>query len=154
MHAFKDAAGEDWLLQINVGAIKRVRALLGVDLLALEQGAPPLITRLGTDVILLCDVIFVLLKPQADALGITDEQFGAALEGEAILNAQTAFYEELESFFQSLGRIDVMVALQKQRAMIDAAMMVVQKQLELVDPLAEVEMIFGEQSMNSQPSAG
>ncbi|MBU0717313.1 MAG: hypothetical protein KJ749_03615, partial [Planctomycetes bacterium] len=59
-----------------------VKGLLDVNLLELEAGDPPLLTRLGTDVILLCDVIFALVKPQADTSGVTDEQFGAALGGE------------------------------------------------------------------------
>jgi len=43
-----------------------------------ETGDPPLLTRLGTDVILLCDVIFASVKPQADQHGVSDEQFRAA----------------------------------------------------------------------------
>jgi len=70
-------------------------------------------------VILLCDVIFVLVKPQADAAGVSDEQFAAALGGDAILAAQTAFYEELVDFFRKLGRTDLAKAVDAQRRMID-----------------------------------
>ena len=152
MHAFKDAAGKDWLVEINVGAIKRVRALVAVDLLALEDGAPPLLTRLGMDVVLLCDVVFALIEPQAKAAGVTDEQFGASLGGEAILHAHAAFYQELTGFFRSLQRPDLVMAIAKQAEMIGLAVRTVEQRLTIIDPAAEVEVIFGERSTNSPES--
>ena len=102
MKTFTDNAGRAWTLALTIGAAKRVKSLLGVNLLELEAGDPPLLTRRGTDVILLCDAIFALVKPQADAAGVTDEQFAAAMGGDAILaTCQTAFYEELVDFSAS-----------------------------------------------------
>jgi len=106
MKTFTDTAGRTWTLALTIDAAKRVKGLLDVNLLELEAGDPPLLTRIGTDVILLCDVIFALVKPQADASGVTDEQFAAALGGETILAAQTALYEELVGFFRGLGADD------------------------------------------------
>ena len=79
MKTFTDSAGRTWTVSLTIDAAKRVKGLLDVNLLELEAGDPPLLTKLGTDVILLCDVIFALVKPQADAAGVSDEQFGAAL---------------------------------------------------------------------------
>ena len=119
MRAFTDSAGRAWTLSLTLDAAKRVKSLLGVNLLELDKGDPPLLTRLGTDVILLCDVVFAILKPQAEAAGVTDEQFGGALGGDIILAAQTAFYEEMVDFFQKLGRADLAKAVEAQRRIIE-----------------------------------
>ena len=142
MRSFTDNAGRTWTIALSIGAVKRLKGLLGVDLLALAEGDPPLLTRLGTDVILLCDIIFALVKPQADQACVTDEQFGAALGGDAILSAQKAFYEELADFFLKLGRGDLARALSAQQALIGAAVAETQRRLEVIDPEAEVKLIF------------
>jgi hypothetical protein len=153
VRSFTDNAGRTWTIAMNLGAVKRLKGLLGVDLLALADGEPPLLTRLGTDVILLCDVIFALVKPQADQAGVTDEQFGAALGGEAILAAQKAFYEELTDFFLKLGRSDLARALTTQQALIQAAVAETSKRLSIIDAEAEVKAIFGGSSTSSPESA-
>ncbi len=139
MKTFTDTAGRTWTIALTIDAAKRVKGLLDVNLLELESGDPPLLTRLGTDVILLCDVIFALVKPQADSAGVTDEQFGAALGGEAILAAQTALYEELVGFFRGLGRADLSKAVQAQRRMIDLAVTRIETRIDRLDLEAAVE---------------
>jgi len=153
MRSFTDNAGRTWTLALNLGAVKRLKALLKVDLLALAEGDPPLLTRLGTDVILLCDVIFGLVKPQADQAGVSDEDFASGLSGDAILAAQKAFYEELAGFFQSLGRPDLSRAVTTQQALIGAAVEATRKRLETIDPEAEVQAIFGRSSTSLPESA-
>jgi len=161
MKTFTDNAGRAWTLSLTIDAAKRVKGLLNVNLLELEAGDPPLLTRLGTDVILLCDVIFALVKPQADAAGVSDEQFGAALGGEAILAAQTAFYEELVDFFRKLGRTDLAKAVDAQRRMIDLAVRRIETRIEHLDLEAAIETalggvsesIPGESSTSSPPSS-
>ena len=153
MKTFTDNAGRAWTLSLTIDAAKRVKGLLDVNLLELEAGDPPLLTRLGTDVILLCDVIFALVKPQADAAGVTDEQFGAALGGETILAAQTAFYEELVDFFRKLGRTDLAKAVDAQRRMIDLAVRRIETRIDRLDLEAAVESTLGEPSTNLPPSS-
>ena len=87
MKTFTDAAGRTWTITLNLGTALAVKDKLGVDLLQPEAGDPPLLTRLGTDELLLCDVIYCLLQPHAGRRGVSDEQFGEALGGEAILAA-------------------------------------------------------------------
>jgi hypothetical protein len=174
MKTFTDTAGRTWTLALTIDAAKRVKSLLDVNLLELEAGDPPLLTRLGTDVILLCDVIFALVKPQADAAGVTDEQFAAALGGDVVLAAQTAFYEELVDFFRKLGRRDLAKAVDAQRRMIDLAVARIETRLDKLDLEAAVsetlseaegettleavsarsESIRGEPSTSSPPSSG
>ena len=58
-----------------------------------------LIERLVTDPVLLCDCVYAVCKPEADARGITDEDFGRAMAGDVIEHACTALLEELVDFF-------------------------------------------------------
>ncbi|HNQ22490.1 MAG TPA: hypothetical protein PKK06_05290 [Phycisphaerae bacterium] len=162
MKTFTDTAGRTWTLALTIDAAKRVKGLLGVNLLELDAGDPPLLTRLGTDVILLCDVIFALVKPQADAVGVSDEQFAAALGGDAVFAAQTAFYEELMDFFRKLGRTDLAKAVDAQRRMIDLAVARIETRIDKLDLEAAVsktlseadgESTRGGPSTNSPPSS-
>jgi len=153
MKTFTDNAGRAWTVSLTIDAAKRVKGLLDVNLLELEAGDPPLLTRLGTDVILLCDVIFALVKPQADAASVSDEEFAAALGGETILAAQTAFYEELVDFFRKLGRTDLAKAVDAQRRMIDLAVRRIETRIDRLDLEAAVESTLGEPSTSSPPSS-
>lgn len=109
MKTFKDNCGREWSVEINVSAIKRVRSMLAVDLLNVLEGT--LIQDLVTNPILLVDVLYVVCKPQADAKGVTDEQFGEGMAGDAIESATKALLDELVSFSPSpkdranLGRV-------------------------------------------------
>lgn len=109
MRFFVDNAGRTWTVTVNVDAIKRVRGLLNVDLLEIIEGA--LIDKLIRDPVLLCDVVYAVCKPEADARDVTDEEFGRAMAGDAIEHATTALLEELVAFCPSprdranLGRI-------------------------------------------------
>ena len=74
MKSFTDNTGRTWTLSVTVGTIKRVRALCNVDLagvISIESGAQPkvdLLERLGSDPVLLVDVLYAVCKPEADAL--------------------------------------------------------------------------------------
>ncbi|MGH2271921.1 hypothetical protein ACQ9LF_08985 [Anaerohalosphaeraceae bacterium U12dextr] len=146
MKTFTDNAGKVWTLVLTIDSAKRVKSLLGINLLEPEAGEPPLLTRLGTDEILLCDVLYCLIKPQADALGVTDEMFGQALGGDVILAAQNAFYDELVDFFQKRGRTDRAKAAQTQQKMINLAIERITNNLAKIDPVQKTAEIFGQVS--------
>jgi len=65
MRTFKDNAGRVWSVQLDVAALKRVRSLLGVNLLEVIEGK--LIDRLSNDPVFLCDVLYAVVKLEADA---------------------------------------------------------------------------------------
>jgi len=154
MKTFTDSTGKTWTISLTIDAAKRVKGLAGVNLLDLTAGEPPLLTRLGTDVILLCDVLYCLVKPQADAAGVTDEQFGSALGGEAILAAQTAFYEELVDFFHKAGRGEVARAVQTQRRMIDLTIQRIETRIEHMDIETMLDAALGKSSTSLPASPG
>jgi len=67
MKTFTDTAGRTWAISLNLGTAMAVKDSLGIDLLQPEAGDPPLLTRLGTDELLLGEVICCLLAGQFEA---------------------------------------------------------------------------------------
>lgn len=105
MHTFTDNSGRVWTLSVNVAAMKRVRALCGVDLASIvevdENDRPSfkLLEQLSSDPVLLVDVLFAVCKPEADARNINDEDFAAAILGNVITAATDALLEDIIDFF-------------------------------------------------------
>ena len=102
MHTFSDTQGRPWTITLNVDAIRRVRSVLNINLLDAIEGK--LLERLITDPVLLCDILFVVIQPQAITHGISDEDFGRSLGGDVLDVATTALLEELVDFFPSAKR--------------------------------------------------
>lgn len=138
MRSFKDNEGRQWAVDINVAALKRVRGLTGTDLMQVVEGT--LIEKLIRDPILLCDVVYAICKPEADGRGVSDEDFGRSMAGDAIEHATTAVLEELVGFCPSprdranLGRV-----LQATQKVMERARDLVEKRLDSgeLDRLAE-----------------
>jgi len=121
MPQFTDSKGNGWSLAINIGTAKRVKELLRADLLQPLEGNPPLLTRLSTDLIFLCDLLYAVCKPDADERQISDTQFAECLAGEALHAAHGALLEGLDAFFLQLQRTDVVAAIGKQQEVIRRA---------------------------------
>ena len=110
MKTFTDNAGRTWTLLVNVATIKRVRALCGVDLnsiIEVEDGKPTtkLLERLSTDPVLLVDVLYAVCRPECEQKGVSDEDFGAAMAGDAIEQATSALLDEVIDFFPEAKRL-------------------------------------------------
>ena len=99
MKTFQDNSGRTWTVAVNVDGIKRVRSLLNVNLLDVLDDGCRLLAELHDDPILLVDVLYCLCKPEADANGITDEEFGRSMSGDALLKGANALLEGLSDFF-------------------------------------------------------
>ncbi|MBX3404507.1 MAG: hypothetical protein KF699_13940 [Phycisphaeraceae bacterium] len=154
MRSFKDNADRQWSVDINVTAIKRVRGLTGEDLMQVIEGT--LIEKLIRDPVLLCDVVYAICKPEADARSISDEEFGKAMAGDAIESATTAVLEELVGFCPSprdranLGRV-----FQATRKVMDRARDLVEKKLDSgeLDRLADRLLADGSQEATAGSSS-
>jgi hypothetical protein len=136
MRTFADNTGRTWTVTVNVEAVKRVRGLLSVDLLEVLDGK--LLERLAGDPILLCDLVYALCKPEADARSVSDEEFGRAMAGDAIDGATTALLEELVSFFPKGRRELLAKALGKLRTLEAMALKAAEDRLD--SPALEKEM--------------
>jgi len=128
MKTFTDNTGRTWTLVINVDAIKRVRSVASVNLMEAVEGN--LIERLVADPVLLCDVIYAVAKPEADANQVSDEEFGRSMAGDAIENATTALLEELVDFFPRDRRRLLGKALQKLNKLNQMAVNAVEQKLD------------------------
>jgi hypothetical protein len=135
MTSFKDATGRVNTLAINVTAIKRVKALTGVHLPSLCNGKMEGLGALMDDDVGFVDIVYAICKPDLDAAGISDEDFGRAMFGDAILLASRAFTAELFDFFRDAR---VRAALKKVLEKIEAVHERVQahklSQVEDLDP--------------------
>lgn len=123
MRTFEDKSGRVWTLDLGVGAIRRIKSLLDVDLTQPQAKDPvhgTLSQRMAVDVWLLVDVLCAICRPQAEALAISDEDFAELLGGDVLGNARNLLLEEWSDFFLSLGRKDLATAVTKTLAMLVA----------------------------------
>ena len=132
MKSFTDAQGRAWTVVVNVSAVKRVRDLLDVDLIDVAGGE--LLSRLADDPCLLVDVLYVLCKAEADAKGVSDEDFGKGMVGGVLDEAASALMKELLDFFPSAQRARALGKLLKVMEAQDTAMEEAAKALR---PLAD-----------------
>ncbi len=102
MQMFRDTDDTQWSITIHVTAVKRVRSIVGVDLYALARDGFRALEDLLGDPIRFVDVLFVLCKDEAAGGGITDEDFGKRMGGDAIIAATDAFVQELIDFFPNV----------------------------------------------------
>lgn len=133
MKTFTDTAGRTWTISLNLGTAMAVKDALGIDLLQPEAGDPPLLMRLGTDELLLGEVICCLLAGQFEAHKVTAEDVRASFDGATLLAAQKAFYEELVDFFRQRGRVDRARAVETQAKMIEAAVKAIETRIAGID---------------------
>jgi len=112
MKLFKDSLQRDWTIEINVFAVKRIKAKLDIDLLDATKG--DLLLSLADDPVSLCNLLWVLCEEEATKRGISDEDFGRSLAGDAIDRATTAFLEALVDFFPSGKRRILQTMLARQ----------------------------------------
>lgn len=111
MRTFTDNNGRIWTVVVNVAAIKRVRAICGIDLNSIVEigadGKPDttVLERLESDPVLLVDTLYAVCKPECDMKSVTDEEFGAAMTGDAIANATDVLLDEIVDFFPEAKRM-------------------------------------------------
>ena len=136
MKTFQDNAGRTWTVAINVDAVKRVRDLLKEDLLDVEN----VLKRLMIDPILLCDCVYCVCKPQADAEKVSDVDFARAMAGDAIAQAKAALVEELVLFSPDpRDRENLGIAVEKFNAMATRAKELVKARLNSPALSREIE---------------
>ena len=111
MKTFTDNKGRVWEVSLNIRQMKRVRDVLGVDLVnvisATKDGgvSTDTLERVANDPILLVDILWVLCENQAKETNVTDEDFGSSLAGESVEEATRAFLDELVDFFPGARRL-------------------------------------------------
>jgi hypothetical protein len=101
---FSDTKGHDWLVEINVGTLRNVKAKLDFDLLGGSDPMGKALQRLYEDPALLADTLYVLCEKQCQERNISSEDFGYSLAGDAIEYATKAILDELIAFLPEKKR--------------------------------------------------
>jgi hypothetical protein len=149
VQTFRDMKGRLWEAHLTIGMVKRIKAMTGVDLYEAKDNKFTFAEKVLGDPITAVDVLFVILKDQADKIGVTDEEFGRSLGGDSLGAALTALWEAIIDFFpdptvrQALR--DLKEASDKMRV---AALEKVHEYLEKLDPEALLSQL-----MNSSVSS-
>lgn len=129
MRSFKDEMGRTWLVALNTAAAKRVRATCdGMNLLDVTQ-IGEIAGRLCQDVVLLTDVCWAIVQPDAVKQSITEDQFCAAIGGQHLTEMRAALVGAIRDFFQN-DRPEVAAGLQKMTELLQQAGPVLIRQIE------------------------
>lgn len=129
MKIWKDAEGHAYETRITVAEIRDVKTELGINLMDIATG--DLLQKISEDVILLCDILYVINRSQAKEYGIDDAQFGRNLYGDALEEATRAFVEEMINFFPNQRTRQLLTkAMTKGQERMDKALDLAEKSLE------------------------
>lgn len=97
MQSFKDKSGVQRFIALTIGKAKRIKAAIGLDLI--DEGAPIAFARIYAEPLLRSSLIYWSLE---DRESLTEDQFDALMDGDAIKEADKAIWEEIHFFIQSL----------------------------------------------------
>ena len=96
MATFKTGDNRDWVVRLDAMKIRDVRESYDIDLGALDFSK--VAERLGSDPVLLAEVIWGLCREQAERLEVTQRQFFEGLVGDAIDDAARALLQARADF--------------------------------------------------------
>lgn len=130
MKSFKDSAGRDWLLSIDVDAIERVQALTGIDLGSPFDGEPSLQQKLAMHIPTQLSVLYALIRDQAEKSSVTRPQFINAMKGGFLPKAIGPLLEELADFFREFGSVAMATIVSKTVGALEKSQEAAMAQLE------------------------
>ena len=104
MATFRDNAGREWSLAINIPVMKRVREKTGKHLGNVLKDDCALLMEIVEDVILFADVLRAMLWDQLRKQAVSDDEFDDALIGDASEDAVKAFWDAIVDFSPSRTR--------------------------------------------------
>jgi hypothetical protein len=98
MPQFTDLKGQVWNIEITIADVKRLRNRMDLDVLAITGDKREEVIERLADPITMFDVLYVTVEPQAQKLGINDEEFGLRVGMELIEKASVLWWEALVNF--------------------------------------------------------
>lgn len=130
MSAFTDKTGQQWLIDLNFGSVRKLKSKTNIDLIDDKAGDQPASVVLAGDVYRQADLLWALCEQQAIELGVSEEQFYARLPFQEAWNA---FWESWELFFRSLGRTERAEAIKATRKAQAKAVELIAEKIKAVD---------------------
>lgn len=94
---FTDEAGREWSLRLDYSLVRHLRKRLAIDLADLK-GQGEALAKMADDIELLVNTIYLIVEQQCQAKGVTDEDFGRGLAGDAFERARLALLESIINF--------------------------------------------------------
>lgn len=133
MASFRDHEGRLWEVAIRIAEVRRVKSMLSIDLTKLIDDKLKGLGELIADPCAFADVLYVVCKPQLDAAGVSDTQFGEAFGGDTLERAVNAFVEALFDFFPNpTVRQSLKTILKKSQTVAEKCLSAAVRQLESV----------------------
>lgn len=126
--SFQDIEGRTWPLKITVAIVRQVKAEIGIDLFAAQDGGA--LRDLGDDPMKICGLIWCLVRKQAEALDIDEATFWDGFNETTLDAATMAFFESLIAFSQEGKRKPLRLVLAKMKK---AEALKMKKALELAE---------------------
>lgn len=102
MASFKDKNGRSWTIKLDAPTVRQVQSDCGGLNLFDPEGKA--YDQLYDDPLLLCDVLWILVRKEADTAGVSGEQFFEAIGGDPLDAALAAILEAVKDFFPSQRR--------------------------------------------------
>ena len=115
MKTFQTLDGTEWKVAVTVLTIKRVMEETGLKLTDLFANEAK-IGEFFSDDVRFAEVVWSVVRPQAEHLGRTPEQFFGSMDGTVIEAASEALLAETVDFFQEPRRSLLRRVLDKYRA--------------------------------------
>lgn len=151
MATFVDLKNRTWNIVVTVGTVKRVRDLLGVDLLGIVSDAKAL-EGLINDPETLVNLVYACLKPDLDAVGVSDLEFGESMAGDVLDAATSAFLDALTNFFPKAKRGVLQAAFRKLEQLQAIATTEAMAQIESPDLEKNFRALLGKQYSHAPAS--
>lgn len=135
MAMFRDDAGREWPIRLDVRLARELRARARYDVF----GPPENLAAVIDNPEALVDALWVACESRARDLGVTPEDFAAGLAGDTIDAATAAFMEAVVDFFPQRRRAVMRAVLRQTEAALDMAMAKAQQAVEALTPEATLE---------------
>lgn len=95
MRKFKDLEGREWKIKFTYGLLSDIEDDLGYPILEKPAEIPAGVREL-------IGLVWYCVKDQAEKDGVSEREFGAALDGDVVKRAVSCIIEELAVFFEAL----------------------------------------------------
>ena len=104
MQTFKDAEGREWIVELNVRAIREIKARTGVnlsELMSLDFDSANSVSEALMDTMTVADMLWVVCESLRT---LSKEDFEAAIKGDVVEAAESALMESVIEWFPKRKR--------------------------------------------------